>query len=422
MQDHFFQDMRCTLNRKGATTYQKVSYPIRYGRFSEIEDSCYIFQFTPNGEIRFIQGKNDCWPHPAEWLKRTPGNDWVYYFSGGYTNVVDCLGEYYVPCLPYASNSLWTRDPFSDPQVLAGLQAWKGLRDRVAAWRRSQDLDPELDRFLDSVSHNGPDVLWQRALQLFAILGGRVSVLPPDARHVDYDCIPVMIADGCLYNCGFCSVKSNTEFAQRTRGNIQKQVQQLRALYAQELENQASVFLGLHDALACSPDLIEFSALEAWKGLDLERSCLQDHGLFLFGSVDSMLQAPEYLWQRLNGLPFATWVNLGLESGDQATLDQLRKPITQAQVKAAFDRLLEINQSYQNIEVTANFVMGPGLPESHWESVQALISNRLDRFRPKGTVYFSPLERTRPREQLRFFQRIKRLSRLPAYLYLIQRL
>ncbi len=422
MQDHFFQDMRCTLNKQGASTYHKVSYPIRYGRFCEIEDPSYIFQFTPNGEIKFIQGKNGTWPHPAEWLKRTAGNDWVYYFSGGYTNVADCLGEYYVPCLPYGSNSLWTRDPFSDPQVLEGFQAWTALRDRAETWSRSSDISPELAGFLSAVSRKGPEVLWQRALKLFAILGGRVSVLPPDARHVDYDCIPVMIADGCLYNCGFCSVKSNTEFAQRSRANIQQQIQGLRSLYSRELVNQASVFLGLHDGLACSPDLIEFGALEAWKGLDLEQSCLDEHGLFIFGSVDSMLQAPESLWQRLNSLPFTTWVNLGLESADQATLDLLRKPITRAQVRESFERLLEINQSCHNIEVTANFVMGPSLPESHWESVSELISERLDRRRNKGAVYFSPLERTRPKEQLRFFQRIKRMSRLPAYLYLIQRL
>jgi hypothetical protein len=414
--------MRLSLNKKGAETYKKVSYPIRYGRFSEIEDRSYIYQFNPNGEIRFIQGKNGSWPHPAEWLKRTPGNDWVYYFSGGYTNVADCLGEYYVPCLPYASNSLWTTDPFSDPQVLAGLEAWKELRSRVAGWRQAADLPGEAADFLDAVRQNGPHVLWKRALELFAILGGRVSVLPPDARHVDYDCIPVMIADGCLYNCGFCSVKSNTDFAPRSRSDIQRQVRDLRSLYGRELANQASVFLGLHDGLACSPDLIEFGAREAWSGLQLERSNLKDHGLFLFGSVDSLLKAPESLWRRLGSLPFHTWINIGLESGDQATLDQLRKPITRAQVQDAFERLLEINRSYQDIEVTANFVMGPGLPQSHWESVGELIAERLDRFTAKGAVYFSPLERTRAKEQLRFFQRIKRMSRLPAYLYLIQRL
>jgi radical SAM superfamily enzyme YgiQ (UPF0313 family) len=138
--------------------------------------------------------------------------------------------------------------------------------------------------------------------------------------------------------------------------------------------------------------------------------------------VDSLLKAPESLWRRLNSLPFHTWINIGLESGDQATLDQLRKPISRAQVRDAFERLLEINRSYRNIEVTANFVMGPGLPQSHWESVGELIAESLDRFTAKGAVYFSPLERTRPKEQLRFFQRIKRMSRLPAYLYLIQRL
>ena len=59
-------------------------------------------------------------------------------------------------------------------------------------------------------NHDG--VLHERSQKLNEIIGGRVSVLPPDTRHVDYEVIPVMISDGCLYHCDFCCVKSTSKF------------------------------------------------------------------------------------------------------------------------------------------------------------------------------------------------------------------
>jgi hypothetical protein len=41
------------------------------------------------------------------------------------------------------------------------------------------------------------DVLYERFQQLNTIIGGRLSVLPPDTRPVNYDIIPLTIADGC---------------------------------------------------------------------------------------------------------------------------------------------------------------------------------------------------------------------------------
>ncbi len=38
-----------TSNIKGAHYYSKASYPVRYGRYSQIETPDYIFQFNLNG-------------------------------------------------------------------------------------------------------------------------------------------------------------------------------------------------------------------------------------------------------------------------------------------------------------------------------------------------------------------------------------
>jgi radical SAM superfamily enzyme YgiQ (UPF0313 family) len=82
------------------------------------------------------------------------------------------------------------------------------------------------------------------------IIGGRVSVLPPDTRHVDYDIIPLTIADGCLYHCRFCCVKTEQKFQVRSKENIHEQLRALKNHFGDDLVNYHALFLGNHDALA----------------------------------------------------------------------------------------------------------------------------------------------------------------------------
>jgi len=111
-------NVRVTLDREGARTYTKASYPIRYGRYAEIDYEGYVFQYNLNGEIKHIGSTGPDWPHPAEWLKRTIGNDWVYYSTGSYyTGTADLFGEFYMVCPAYQTNSLFKEDPFSQPGV-----------------------------------------------------------------------------------------------------------------------------------------------------------------------------------------------------------------------------------------------------------------------------------------------------------------
>jgi len=108
----------------------KASLPLRYGRYSEIRTPEYEFIFNLNGEIKFIRGLHRSWPHPAEQLKRTDGNDWVYYAVGdnsGDGGIVSWFGEYYLPCLPYPSNTIWEIDYRSNPGVMGAFAAWAQL-------------------------------------------------------------------------------------------------------------------------------------------------------------------------------------------------------------------------------------------------------------------------------------------------------
>ena len=422
MESYQLNNLDITVNKEGATRFTKVSYPIRYGIFSEIKTPDYLFQFNLNGEIKYIRGLTRNWPHPAEWLKRTDADDWVFYSVGGYNGIFYLLGEYYLPCLPYPSNSVWEYNPFADSYIQKALRAWSHLRMNLRIMRNN-GIPSKIKDFLSLISGHDADALRMKSERLHRIIGGRVSVLPPDTRHVDYEVIPLMIADGCLYHCDFCCIKSRQSFHPRSKDNVMQQIRNLQTFYGPNLGNYNAVFLGNHDTLAAGYDHICMAATEAYAAFGFEKSHVKNPTLFLFGSVDSLLNAGNNLFEALNRIPFYTYVNIGFESVDKATLLRINKPLAIHKIEKAFQMMLEVNRSYPNIEITANFLLGDRLPPDHYRSLVELVRNRLDRFYGKGAIYLSPLNTSRNnREIVRTFVEIKNLSRLPTYLYLIQRL
>lgn len=250
-----------------------------------------------------------------------------------------------------------------------------------------------------------------------------MSVLPPDTRHVDYDVIPLMVADGCLYHCGFCCIKSRRRFQCRSKDKIERQIRRLKRFYGADLRNYNALFLGNHDALAAGSETVCYAATNAYQTFGFERSLIKNPVLLIFGSVDSLLNAGNKLIEILDRIPFYTYINIGLESVDSATLALIEKPLEPLQIKDAFQKMLDINRQYLNIEVTANFLLGEHLPPTHHYALVELIRSNLSRFYNKGAIYLSPLNTSQNRsELLRQFVEIKTKSRLPTYLYLIQRL
>ncbi len=412
-----------TQNKTGARRFTKVSYPIRYGRYGEIRTPDWIYQFNLSHEIKFIQGHGNGWP-PSEWLKRTVGNDWVYYLAGDYSGVRDAFGEYYLPCPDYSTNSFITRNPFNDKAVISALSNWQAWTEKFSTLARRQ-TPVDHQRFVRKIGENNPTELDLKAGRFHEIIGGRVSVLPPDTRHVDYEVIPVVIADGCLYNCGFCRVKSNRRFTPRTPKNIIDQIKALKAFYGADLSNYNAIFLGQHDALAADPKLILFAAKKAYELLELKKAYMDDSLLFLFGSVDALMDANPAFFDALQALPFYTYINIGFESADSGTLKYLKKPITAPLIEQAFKKMLAINKKYNRVEITANFVYGDHLPAGHLPAFFELIEKEMTHSIPKGTIYFSPLFNNGAgfhENIVRNFYRIKTRTPLPCYLYLIQRL
>ena len=413
-----------SVEKQGPRNIKKDSFPLRYGKYSEIKTSEYEFRFNLNGEIKFIRGLNVNWPHPAEQLKRTDGNDWVYYSVGDKSSehgVISWLGEYYLPCLPYTSNSIWEVNYLSDPSIMNAFAAWSQLYANLYGARRD-GLHSRAKNLIDLILNNDDRVLYERSQKLRAITGGPVSVLPPDTRHVDYEIIPLIIADGCLYHCGFCCVKSAQKFQVRQRSEILEQIRRLKAFYGRNLENYKALFLGNHDALAAGDELIYLAASEAGTILGFGGSRTKTPMLFFFGSVDSLLKSKNELFEKLNHLPFHTYINIGFESVDGPTLAFIRKPVAASDVREAFRKMLEVNAAYPNIEITGNFLMGETLSPEHYQSLGELLGDAPAPSNGKGAIYLSPIKDSpKKRELLPQFFELKNQSQLPIYTYLIQR-
>jgi radical SAM superfamily enzyme YgiQ (UPF0313 family) len=337
----------------------------------------------------------------------------------GEQGVISWLGEYYLPCLPYPSNTIWEASHLSDPGTMNALAAWSQLYGNIFGLQNK--VPANIREFIDLVLNNDEPVLYRRSMQLNSIIGERLSVLPPDARHVDYEVIPLMIADGCLYQCEFCCVKSARHFRARSSDEIKNQIGQLQTFYGRNLENYHALFLGNHDALAAGEELILTAALAAIEAFGFADSAVTPR-LYLFGSVDSLLRAGNGLFEKLNQLPFYTYINVGFESVDAATLAYIHKPLDPVKVRQAFQKMLAINSNYANIEVTGNFLLGEPLSPDHYQSLIKLLLD-LPPQHGKGAVYLSPLmDSPKKRELLPKFFAIKEQSKLPIYIYLIQRL
>ena len=409
---------------KGADQYSKVSYPLRYGHYSEIRTGEYVYQFNLEGEIKFIAGRNKDWPDPSEWLKRTVTNDWLYYSTGGYSGTMEYSGEYYVPYPQYSTNSIFLNNPFNNEFVQSAVKSYDSLYEKIKELNINR-FNSEIRSLLKKIKRWSTEALKKKGSYLRKILGDRITVLPPDTRHVDYEVIPIVIADGCLYRCGFCALKSPKKFSLRSEKNIKEQVNGLIDFYGKDIKNFNSLFLAQHDALNAGIDLIEETTHYAIEIIGLGNSNIKGTNLFLFGSVGSLLKASDDFFRRLNRLPCKTYINIGLESADEETLKLIKKDITAIDVENTFIRMTEINRKFEHVELTANFLYSGNLPENHYPSIFKMIDKYISKKQLKGTAYFSPMlgsDRNETRGTKRKFYDIKRRLKVPSFLYLIQRL
>lgn len=423
MERYQCEDVEIIFDHAGRDDWGKFSFPVWYGIPVKVSWRGYEFDFNLRGGLKRLAGHGDVWPDPRDVLKRTDGNDFIYYGTDdGYDAGYDLIKNYYVPYNGRSDCDLFTDNPLTGRHVRQALEAFDGLIGR--AGRLAHSVSGSRSReFLQQVACQGRDRLTADGQTLHAIIGGCLPVLPPDTIDVDYEVIPLIVTEGCSYNCRFCRFKTAGPFRRRSWENIAGQIIALKEFYGADLVNYNSLALGQNNALAAGEEILAAAAELAYEVLNFPTSYHRGRpNLFLFGSVDSFLDADDSLFDRLNGLPYHTVINVGLESCDQETLNLLGKPLRAEKVRSAWRKIQEVNLSYNNLTVSCNFILGQDLPSRHVTAIQTLMSEGV-KARGKGVVYLSPLLGAANRRQiLREFREIKINSPLAVFLYLAQRL
>jgi len=423
MERYQCEDVEIIFDRTGRDDWGKFSFPVWYGIPVKINWRAYEFDFNLRGSLKRLAGHGDVWPDPRDMLKRTEGNDFIYYGTDdGYDAGYDLIKNYYVPYNGHSDCELFTNKPLNDRHVEQALEAFDALIGRARCLADSAPGHRSRE-FLQQVAAQDRNRLRADGQTLHDIIGGCLTVLPPDTIDVDYEVIPLMLTEGCSYNCRFCRFKTAGSFRLRSWENIAGQVRALKKFYGADLVNYNSLVLGQNNALAAGEEILTAAAELAYDVLNLATSYHRGRpNLFLFGSADSFLDAQDSLFDRLNDLPYQAFINVGLESPDQETLDLIGKPLQAEKVRSAWRKMQEINLGYDHLTISCNFILGQDLPPRHVHAIQALLSGE-GKSRGKGVVYLSPLLGAANRRQImKEFREIKINSPLDVFLYLAQRL
>lgn len=401
----------------------KLSYPVRCGRYHELQTPDALYHLGLDGFPKYAQGRRAGWPHPQEWLKSTRGGDWLYYSSQGYGDLFDLTGEYYYPFVSYASNPLFSGNPFHSPAVAGLLQGHDQCCRQAAARAEAGGFTGEAGEVLRRFSHWTGEARARHGRDWLRLLHARIPVLPPDCRHVDYDVLPVILSQGCLANCGFCRIKTGGEFSVRPLPEVTKQLAGLQGLLGPELANYRGIFFGQHDVLACGIDHIDTALSVVLQWLPADHGLVREPEVFFFASTASLLTVDETELRRLERNDCRVHINIGLESFDQATLDALQKPVRSEENIAAFRRMLAINRRCGHLTLSANLISGRLAGPGHIDRAIEVIKAEVRVFEPGSVLYLSPLTGEYDIKEVRSdLRRIQALRRLPVYPYLIQRL
>jgi len=407
----------------GRRDWLKLSYPADYGLFARVQWRGFEFDFNLNGQLKWVGGKPPAWPDARERLKRTAANDFVYYAVFGYESARALTGAYYVPYTGRDDPEVFNERPFDRLFIGEALAAFDSLADAARDISASPPpgSHPRAVEFLSLAGRNGRNALAASAERLREIIGCSVPVLPPDAIEVDYEVVPVAVADGCSYQCGFCGFRG-PGFNVRSPENVLSQIDALADFYGADLVNHNALLAAGNDALAAGAETIERAALAAYERFDFARSYHDGARLFMFGSAGALLGARKADLKTLDALPFESVVNVGLESLDEETLTALGKPLSASDAREALARAFSINSSMKNLRVSVNFVVGDALPERHYDEIKEALSDPALR-RARNTVYLASLIGASPRrDTIRRLMEIKRASRADVFLYLFQRL
>lgn len=386
------------LLEQGRRDFEPLSYPARYGLLWEVWFKKLVLRFDLEGRIKEVVVQST-----QELLRRTMGNRWLFYEWGNYDQTFALTGAYYLP-----------RDMGEYPYVMG-----PGFREAATL------LGKEMKATDSALLLKGLCELDASARRLKDLLGVNIAVLPPETLWIRYEILPVLISEGCLYGCHFCTVKGPIAYKTISRKEIREQIIGLADLYGQEAANLGGIFLGQNDALAAESELVLYGAETAWEVI-LSHSIRSYRGLYLFASPHSFLQCQFSLIESLDRLPYdGIHINIGLESPCEKTLNQLGKPINPVIVQDVIQKAMVLNRETAKVVVSLNFLISHQLPNSHIKALEDILSFQLKKT-ARGAVFLSPLTSLKnhgnPSSPFirREVLRLKSLSVWPLYLYLIQ--
>ncbi len=154
--------------------------------------------------------------------------------------------------------------------------------------------------------------------EAFARIYRPIGILPPD-RYLD---VVVQITEGCSFNtCTFCTFYRGQAFRIRRPEEIQDHVQAIRAYLGEALLMRKGIFLGAANALTAPMPRL-FPLMQAVRE-GFPETRFADMFAFLDGFSGRRKTPEDYSRLRALGL---RRVYIGLESGDPALLEFLRKP------------------------------------------------------------------------------------------------
>jgi hypothetical protein len=96
--------------------------------------------------LKKVSGGPRVWPDPQEVLKRTDGNDFIYYGTYGYESSYDLIKNYYVPFNGIYNCDIFTENPLEGIHVQQALDTFDKLVEEAgrvavaAAYRRPRDF------------------------------------------------------------------------------------------------------------------------------------------------------------------------------------------------------------------------------------------------------------------------------------------
>ncbi len=284
-------------------------------------------------------------------------------------------------------------DGFNYRRALDGqvLRKWTGSEGRERRWLTDEEASTLLSQTYDLAERAAKAIGDPRLAVLtgwtlerlaadaaeFARIYRPVSILPPD----QYLALVIQATEGCSYNrCTFCDFYRDRRFRIKGAAELSQHVREVQRFFGPAIGLRKSLFLADANAL-----IAPMPRIREWLDVIDAAGVRRPGGIFSFIDAFDVERKSVAEWAELAGRGLRR-VYIGMESGDDALLQFLRKPGTAADVIDAMRTLKAAGVSVSLIVMVG--AGGARYAEGHVEhTVEALRSMALG---PGDIVYFSP--------------------------------